>query len=147
MKKFQIIVTGLLALMLFFMLSGCAAEGDTRSDSERLGGLLDSLAGEISDDGLNAADVVRYTARFIAWGKESAMSAQEVKTFVQDWLKERSPEMQASIRRWVGEIAASGEDILDKSTQEVKESLEDGSWKDTVQSILDSILESGGVNP
>lgn len=147
MKKFQKFMTAVLAVMILFAFSGCAAEGDARSDSERLEGILDSLVGEISDDGLNAADVVRYTARFIAWGKESTMSGQEVSSFVQSWLKERSPEMQASIRQWVGEIAESGEDILEKSTKEVKDSLEDGSWKDTVQSILDSILESGGVNP
>lgn len=147
MKRFQKIVTALMTVFLVLSLSACASEGDTRSDSERLEGILDSLSDEINDNGLKAGDVVRYTARFIAWGKESSMSAQEVKTFVQGWIKERSPEMQASIRQWVGEIAQSGEEILEKGTKDVKESLDDGSWKDTVQSILDSILESGGVNP
>lgn len=147
MKRVQKIVAALMAVFLVLSLSACASEGDSRTDSERLEGILNSLAEEISDEGLKAADVVRYTARFIAWGKESGMSAQEVNAFVRGWLKDRSPEMQASIRQWVGEIAQSGEEILEKGTKDVKESLDDGSWKDTVQSILDSILESGGVNP
>lgn len=137
------LLSALLLAMLLISLCGCAEQGTTRDDAERLHTILDQLAEE-AEEGLGAGGAVKYAAKFIAWGRNSSMDAEDIATNVVDWLKQRSPEMQATIRKWVGEIAEAGRDILSRE-EDVKDALESSDWQEKVKTILQSVLDSGGV--
>lgn len=142
-KLFKIFAAVCLAGIIF-SLCGCAEAGTTRNDGERLNTILDQLADE-SKDGLGAGGAVRYAAKFIAWGKNSSMSVEEITATVVDWLKERTPEMQSTIRKWVGDIAEAGQEILSRE-EDVKDELQNSDWQEKVKTILQAVLESGGVD-
>lgn len=133
----------LLLMAMFFSLCGCAEAGTTQNDDERLKTILDQLAEE-SENGLGAGGAVKYAAKFIAWGRNSSMSAEEIASDVAAWLRQRSPEMQATIRKWVAEIAEAGQEILSRE-EDVKDAVSSADWQEKVKTILHSVLESGGV--
>lgn len=141
-KLFKIFAVTCLAALIF-SLCGCAESGTTQNDGERLHAILNQLADE-SKDGLGAGGAVKYAAKFIAWGKNSSMGVEEITTTVVDWLKERTPEMQATIRKWVADIAEAGQEILSRE-EDVKDELQNSDWQEKVKTILHAVLESGGV--
>lgn len=146
MKRFSKLIALFMAVLLVFLMAGCAESSDARDDTERLNTILNQLAEDAGEDGLGASMAVKYAAKFIAWGKSSALSGEDTARIVVDWLKERSPEMQQSVKKWVSEVASAGEEILERETENAKEAIQDGSWKEKVQTILDAVLESGGID-
>lgn len=148
MKRVRLLTVMLLLMTMLLSFAGCAessSQSDSQDEAQRLNTILDQLTEESKDEGLGSALAVKYAVKLIAWGKGSSLSAEETAKIVGSWLKERSPEMRASVKNWVNEIASAAEDILSEDDS-VKQALEEGNWKEKVKTILDSVLESGGVD-
>lgn len=142
-RKFTAIVS---LIVLVLSLAGCASSADTDAaeGAERLKTLLNQLEEDVQDDGLGVGGAVKYAAKFIAWGKNNSLEADEITTIVLDWLKERTPEMRQKVQHWISEIAEAGKDILSRQ-EDVKQAIEDSGWQEKVNTILNAILEFGGI--
>lgn len=148
MKNIRKLTAVVLLITMLFCFAGCAEatdQSDPQDEAQRLNTILNQLTEESEDEGLGSALAVKYAVKLIAWGKGSSLSAEETAKIVGSWLKERSPEMRKSIKHWVNEIASAAEDVLSEDN-DVRQALEDGSWKEKVKTILDSVLESGGID-
>lgn len=125
-------------LAILLTLCGCGSTKPGKADAEELKQILTSIA---EDDDLSKLDAVKYGGELAMWVKNTELSPGECARTAQEWLSERSPEIQAAVMEKVSKVADTVQTQGDKLLQGV----EDGSIPKKVMDILTEIAASGGV--
>ena len=139
MKKVKRLFSLLLVVCLLVGMTGCAGMGKPvgkQEDREALWALLDQVAENIKEGA--PPITMQLTADFVSWACSTGMTQKEALQAASDWLSQQSPS-----------IRLAAEDTLNAMMEELGKLLKDGtetvkSWD--IQSILDEILSSGGVD-
>ena len=136
MKKVKKFFSLLLAVCLLVIMTGCAQTGAPQQDRAQLIALLDQVAGNIKEG--ESPVTLQLTADFVSWACSTEMTQKEALQVVSDWLAQQSPSIRLAAEDTVNAMMEELGTLLKSGADQVK------SWD--IQSILDGILSSGGID-
>ena len=117
-------------------MTGCAQMGAPQQDRAQLIALLDQVAGNIKEG--ESPVTLQLTADFVSWACSTEMTQKEALQVVSDWLAQQSPSIRLAAEDTVNAMMEELGTLLKSGADQVK------SWD--IQSILDGILSSGGID-
>lgn len=143
MQILKQILAVILILVLCIGMSGCASSASASDDKEQLIAILDGMAQAVENG--NELSVAKYGLQLVNWFKATKMEPEAIASTISSWLQTKSPEFQQKIQSVLGQFMEQAEGLISENGEKIKEGLEDGSLQEQARSILNSILESGGV--